>query len=1206
MADQNKTKVPLVTTGGLPPYTYTALHVDPLTTLPIQPETAQGASVTIDNVNSTIEIDTTTVAPGTYSLNIQSTDSAAQSVTKPISVKVVDSTKFTVLTESMAIIPATFPYVGSVALRYSGANGLVFWSIMPSTTSLAGASIDENGYLNFTVNQYGVFSVGIQARDSFKTITKIINVSIAPQSAYKLVNGQIEVDFRDNGFTEGVHSFSVTVGDSASASVTRAFEYLLQPAVSPIKIPTSATKYWYTSDTNAIYLPITGSVSGLSIQDSSGTFSNGVSYSIEGISSRVKLTGPPTIAENSELEIPIHLQLGNSVVASVSKTFTVPAFSGSADQSTFYEICNTKPTLVGEFFTLNPQKPYFNSPSIERSRAWKARVKQGYTLPTGLSLDEETGLIYGRILDSRVVTSRIEFVDSLNQVKGVVVVNFDILPSAFSLIDESLLPASVSIAYQGLITTTTMADLAAIEVVHGNLPTGLTVAYSRALTTGTITFNNTLSSLTRSSGSWIADGIVVGSVIVTSAFAITGNNKALTVVTVSASIITVKESVASATAVSGVVTAATKGVIQGTPTEAGYFDIWIKITDTTGAYGHIYKRFEVVYITPLAIITPSLPLLTPRLYGFELSAVGGRGGYVWTLAAASPALPTGLSLSEAGVISGTYASNTYSEAVIFVVTDSHGATATKTLTLTFVNTLDISTLVLPQIIKGEYYSFTLRASGGSGTYTGWAVTNGTLPTGITLNPTTGSLEGLVDPSVVVGTTQIEITVTDSVPSTFAKNFSAKVAPAQSSLSIRTSNMGTIKKGGPYHGTLEVVLGDSGASGPFTWEISPSSPNALPAGLTLSTITTTTPSTSGAIALITGNCVLALSNVSVKVRVIDVNGLAASTFILFSSEKSVALSTASLSQGKVGDVYSQTLNGFSYNLPIVFTSSALPATFTLSADGVLAGNPASISSGSITFTLTDSIGDTDIKVLSLVVKNSNLVITTSTITNIPRGLAWSQTLTATGSAGGFIWSVSPNSASKLPDNVQLSSSTGVLSTTGTSELSTRTITFRVTDADGSVTDKALALTVAPTQTVQPGPDYVYGTTHGYLGYIARGDAGITSQISPRVTKSFYAVMTHFNATSLGQITVSTNDANITAVAESMTATEVWINITIASNGYSSALLGDNTFTLNIVDDTSPFPVIMKYKVIERRNIELTQNDGSTFVALPTKTTILNLA
>lgn len=64
---------------------------------------------------------------------------------------------------------------------------------------------------------------------------------------------------------------------------------------------------------------------------------------------------------------------------------------------------------------------------------------------------------------------------------------------------------------------------------------------------------------------------------------------------------------------------------------------------------------------------------------------------------------------------------------------------------------------LPNATSGEPYSATVTAMGGNAPYT-YAVTSGSLPSGLTLNGTTGEISGT---STVLGTTYFTITATDS-------------------------------------------------------------------------------------------------------------------------------------------------------------------------------------------------------------------------------------------------------------------------------------------------------------------------------------------------------------------------------------------------------------------------------------------------------------
>ncbi len=81
-------------------------------------------------------------------------------------------------------------------------------------------------------------------------------------------------------------------------------------------------------------------------------------------------------------------------------------------------------------------------------------------------------------------------------------------------------------------------------------------------------------------------------------------------------------------------------------------------------------NLSITVANPLTITTTSLPIAAPGiLYSHTLAATGGIPPYTWTL---TGVLPPGLTLSSAGLISGTVTStdagNTYSFTV--TVTDS--------------------------------------------------------------------------------------------------------------------------------------------------------------------------------------------------------------------------------------------------------------------------------------------------------------------------------------------------------------------------------------------------------------------------------------------------------------------------------------------------------------------------------------------------------
>ena len=162
---------------------------------------------------------------------------------------------------------------------------------------------------------------------------------------------------------------------------------------------------------------------------------------------------------------------------------------------------------------------------------------------------------------------------------------------------------------------------------------------------------------------------------------------------------------------------------------------------------------------PLAVSTTTLPGgIVSSAFSQSLAATGGTTPYTW--AVASGTLPAGLTLSAAGVISGTpTAAGTSSFTVR--VTDSAAATATRALSIditaaTLPAPLAVSTATLPGGIVSSAYSQSLAATGGTTPYT-WAVAIGTLPAGLTLSAA-GVISGT---PTAAGTSNFTVRVTDA-------------------------------------------------------------------------------------------------------------------------------------------------------------------------------------------------------------------------------------------------------------------------------------------------------------------------------------------------------------------------------------------------------------------------------------------------------------
>jgi hypothetical protein len=139
---------------------------------------------------------------------------------------------------------------------------------------------------------------------------------------------------------------------------------------------------------------------------------------------------------------------------------------------------------------------------------------------------------------------------------------------------------------------------------------------------------------------------------------------------------------------------AATGVISGTPTGTGSYLGEFQVTDALGYEAQ--APLIISFTSTLAIVTTSpLPAGTVGVpYSFSMSASGGAPGYTWDLLSGS--LPTGLSLSAAGVISGTpLATGTLPSPSIQVI-DSASSSAFAQFSLT------VNSAIAPQVASGGY------------------------------------------------------------------------------------------------------------------------------------------------------------------------------------------------------------------------------------------------------------------------------------------------------------------------------------------------------------------------------------------------------------------------------------------------------------------------------------------------------------------------
>lgn len=267
------------------------------------------------------------------------------------------------------------------------------------------------------------------------------------------------------------------------------------------------------------------------------------------------------------------------------------------------------------------------------------------------------------------------------------------------------------------------------------------------------------------------------------------------------------------------------GKLTGTPTEAGTFEFWVALDDSSGPEfagcqfpsTQSQGQFFLTVLPDLAVTTESLPVAVPGSpYDVQLEFSNPEAGWpvVWDVVQGS--LPEGISLSEDGVISGTPAGPDVKQFVVRA-REPFRRFGERQLTLTVAAALQASSALRVGEV-GVRYRGAIRAAGGLAPLT-WSVASGTLPRGLTLNATTGAVTGIPR---AAGVFALTFAVTDAAGQSATVPASIRVAAR---LAIATPRLPLARIGTAYRARLAA----DGGLAPKKWRIVR---GALPRGLTL--------------------------------------------------------------------------------------------------------------------------------------------------------------------------------------------------------------------------------------------------------------------------------------------------------------------------------------------------------------------------------------
>ena len=439
--------------------------------------------------------------------------------------------------------------------------------------------------------------------------------------------------------------------------------------------------------------------------------------------------------------------------------------------------------------------------------------------------------------------------------------------------------------------------------------------------------------------------------------------------------------------------------------------------------------------TPVIITTGTLPKWTANLAGYNQPILAGGGIGALSYSVTSGTLPTGLSLDPvSGTIAGT-PTITGTSSFNITVTDSV-ATCRSHAYMEIINpAVVINTANLANWASNvSGYSQTVAANGGTGTLV-YSVSSGMLPTGLSLNPATGTITGT---PTAAGSFPFTITVTDSVGAQASQPYTVTIG----AVAITTPSLAnwTMNVAG-YSQTVSA----NGGTGTLSYAVSS---GALPAGLGLNSSTgkiTGTPTITGTSTFV--------------ITVTDGTGATGSQSYPIIINPSVVITTASLPSWTTILAYSQTVsaNGGTGNLSFSVSSGVLPTGLSLSAStGKISGTPTATGTFAFSIKATDAVGGTGLQSY-LITINPAVVINTATLANWTTNVSgYSQTVLANGGTGPFSYSVSTGS---LPTGLSLSGSDGKVTGTPTAT-GTFTFTVKVTDNVGASKSQSYTVIINP--------------------------------------------------------------------------------------------------------------------------------------------------
>ncbi|MGO8756757.1 MAG: putative Ig domain-containing protein [Terracidiphilus sp.] len=542
-----------------------------------------------------------------------------------------------------------------------------------ATTAVSSTSLTENYAASFTP----VTGSGGTGTLTYSISGTALPAGLSISSSTGLISGTPTV-------VAAQASYTVQVTDTDGASATASFNLTVNAVVSATTAVSSTS---LTENYAASFTPVTasGGTGTLTYSISGTALPAGLSIS----SSTGLISGTPTAAAaQASYTVKVTDTNGASATASFNLTVNAAVSATTAVSSTSltenYAASFTPVTASGGTGTLTY--------SIS-----------GAALPAGLSISSSTGLISGT---PTVVAAQASYTVKVTDANGAsATASFNLTVNALVSATTAVSSTSLTENYAASFTPVTASGgtgTLTYSISGTALPAGLSISSSTGLISGTPTAATAQASYTvkvtdadgasaTASFNLTVNAAVTATTAVSSTSLTVNYAASFTPVTGSGGTTPLTYSISGTALPAGLSISSSTGLISGTPTAAAaQASYTVKVTDADGASAT--ASFSLTVNAAVTATTAVSSTILAENAAASFTPVTGSGGTgTLTYSISGTALPAGLSISSStGLISGTPTAVTAQASYTVKVTDSDGASATASFSLTVVTALDFT------------------------------------------------------------------------------------------------------------------------------------------------------------------------------------------------------------------------------------------------------------------------------------------------------------------------------------------------------------------------------------------------------------------------------------------------------------------------------------------------------------------------------------